>query len=122
MAEVPKANVARRILIFDAAKKLVSIAQSQIKLAKMLGVKTPTVKAACDGSAISTCGYYLRWWAPEIEIDVINELGVLTLKDYDDLLGVNRRVYRDRRMTRKSLRLKYNLKKRNQQTQKIQRQ
>ena len=76
----------------------------------MLGVKTPTVKAACDGSAISTCGYYLRWWAPEIEIDVINELGVLTLKDYDDLLGVNRRVYRDRRMTRKSLRLKYNLK------------
>ena len=34
----------------------------------------------------------------------------LTLKEYDGLLGVERKVYRDRNMTRKSLRLKYNMK------------
>lgn len=110
MALTTKTNVARRILVFDASKKLSFIAQSQIKLAKLLGVKTPTVKAACDGAAISTRGYYLRWWDPEIEIDVINELGVLTLQNYDSLLGVERRVYKDRQMTRKSLKLKYNMK------------
>lgn len=110
MVQPTKTNAARRILIFDASKKLSFIAQSQIKLAKLLGVKTPTVKAACDGAAISTRGYYLRWWDPEIEIDVIKELGVLTLQAYDDLLGVERRVYKDRHMTRKSLKLKYNMK------------
>lgn len=73
-------------------------------------MKTPTVKAACDGNAIQTRGYYLRWWDPEIEINVIEELGELTLKEYDGLLGVERKVYRDRNMTRKSLRLKYNMK------------
>ncbi len=110
MAITTKINTARRILVFDSSKKLSFIAQSQIKLAKILGVKTPTVKAACDGTAIQTCGYYLRWWDPEIEIDVINELGKLTLMEYDDLLGVERKVYKDRKMTRKSLKLKYNMK------------
>lgn len=110
MTTITKTNTARRILVFDSSKKLSFIAQSQIKLAKLLGVKTPTVKAACDGTAIQTCGYYLRWWDPEIEIDVIKELGELTLKEYDGLLGVERKVYKDRKMTRKSLKLKYNMK------------
>lgn len=110
MASQIKSNPVRRILVFDASKKLSFIAQSQVKLAKILGVKTPTVKAACDGNAIQTRGYYLRWWDPEIEINVMEELGKLTLKEYDGLLGVERKVYRDRNMTRKSLRLKYNMK------------
>lgn len=110
MPTTKKTNVARRILVFDSSKKLSFIAQSQVKLAKILGVTTPTIKGVCDGPAISTCGYYLRWWDPSIEIDVMNELGVLTLKEYDSLLGVQRTVYRDRKMTRKSLRLKYNMK------------
>ena len=110
MASPIKSNPVHRILVFDASKKLSFIAQSQVKLAKILGVKTPTVKAACDGNAIQTRGYYLRWWDPEIEINVMEELGELTLKEYDGLLGVERKVYRDRNMTRKSLRLKYNMK------------
>lgn len=110
MASPIKSNPVRRILVFDASKKLSFIAQSQVRLAKILGVKTPTVKAACDGNAIQTRGYYLRWWDPEIEINVMEELGELTLKEYDGLLGVERKVYRDRNMTRKSLRLKYNMK------------
>lgn len=110
MAQTLRTNPARRILAFDSSKKLTFIAQSQIKMAKMLGVAAPTVKAACDGNAISTRGYYLRWWNPEIEIDTINELGVLTLKEYDSLVGEERRVYEGRKMTRKSLHLKYNMK------------
>ena len=110
MANTQKGNIARRILVFDSSKKFVAVAQSQIKLAKMFGVTTPTIKAVCDGTAISTCGFYLRWWNPSIEIEVINELGVLTLKEYDTLIGEHRRVYSNRTMTRKSLKLKYNMK------------
>lgn len=40
----------------------------------------------------------------------MEELGELTLRDYDGLLGVKRKVYKDCSMTRKSLRLKYNMK------------
>lgn len=103
-------KAARRILVFDSSKKFAFVAQSQIKLAKILGIKTPTVKAACDGVAISTCGYYLRWWDPSIEIDIYEELGQLTLKEYDDLCGLERRYYKGRDMSRKSLKLKYNMK------------
>lgn len=75
-----------------------------------MGVAPTTIKGACDGDTISTCGYYLRWWDPSIEIDVPGELGELNLQEYDNLLGVKRMVYKTHKMTRKSLKLKYNMK------------
>lgn len=91
---------ARRILVFNPLKKFIGVFSSQLQAARILGVKTPTIKAACDGTAISTCHLYLRWWNPEIEIDVDKELGVLTLSEYDQLCGVQRRVYKNKRMNR----------------------
>ncbi len=91
---------ARRILVFNPLKKFIGVFASQLQAARILGVKTPTIKAACDGTAISTCSLYLRWWNPEIEIDVDKELGELTLSEYDQLCGVQRKVYRNKRMNR----------------------
>lgn len=99
---------AKRVLIFDASKKLCGVCQSQVKLARIFDVRTPTVKAVCDGEAISTCKHYLRWWDENIEIDVLAELGTLTLREYDSLCGVKRRVYRNTEMSRKGM--KYNMK------------
>lgn len=93
---------ARRILVFNPLKKFVSVFSSQLQAARILGVKPQTIKAACDGTAISTCNLYLRWWNPEIEIDVDKELGVLTLKEYDQLCGVQRKVYKNKRMNREN--------------------
>lgn len=98
----------RRILVFNPLKKFIGVISSQLQAARILGVKTPTIKAACDGTAISTCKLYLRWWNPEIEIDVCSELGELTLRDYDELCGVKRRVYKNKRMDRTGM--KYNMK------------
>lgn len=103
-----KTKETRRILAFSPLKKLIVLFASQLQAAKVLGVRTPTIKAACDGKAISTCHLYLRWWDPEIEIDFNKELGVLTLKEYDELCGVERRVYNTRRMDRTGM--KYNMK------------
>lgn len=98
--ETKQTKDARRILVFNPLKKFIGVFSSQLQAARILGVKTPTIKAACDGTAISTCNLYLRWWNPEIEIDVDKELGVLTLLEYDQLCGVQRRVYRNKRMNR----------------------
>lgn len=98
----------RRILVFNPLKKFIGVISSQLQAARILGVRTPTIKAACDGSAISTCNLYLRWWNPEIEIDVSSEMGELTLKEYDDLCGINRKVYKNKQMNRKGM--KYNMK------------
>lgn len=99
---------ARRILVFNPLKKFIAVFSSQLQAARILGVRTPTIKAACDGNAISTCNLYLRWWDPKIEIDVAEELGTLTLKEYDQLCGVQRRTYKNGRMNRENW--KYNMK------------
>lgn len=88
-------------------KRFICVFSSQLQTARVLGVTTPTVKKTCDGDAMSVCKLYLRWWNPEIEIDVNNELGVLTLKEYDELCGIERRVYKDSKMNRKNW--KYNM-------------
>lgn len=98
----------KRILIFNPLKRFIGVFASQVQAARILGVKTPTIKAACDGTAISTCRLYLRWWNPDIEIDVDKELGVLSLKEYDELYGVKRRTYANGRMNREKW--KYNMK------------
>lgn len=103
-----KCKPTKRILLFNPLKKFVGVISSQVQAAKILGVRTPTIKKACDGEAISTCNLYLRWWNPDIEIDIAEELGVLTLKEYDQLCGVKRKVYKDKTMTRKDW--KYNMK------------
>lgn len=98
----------RRILVFSPLKKFIAVFASQLQAARVLGVRTPTVKAACNGEAISTCNLYLRWWDPKIEIDVDQELGELTLREYDQLCGVQRRTYRNGKMNREHW--KYNMK------------
>lgn len=98
----------KRILVFNPLKKFIGVISSQLQAARILGVRTPTIKAACDGKAISTCNLYLRWWDPEIEINIMEELGVLTLREYDQLCGVKRRVYKDGKMNRAGM--KYNMK------------
>lgn len=103
-----KPRETRRILVFNPLKKFIGVISSQLQAARMLGVRTPTIKAACNGTAISTCNLYLRWWNPDIEIDVNEELGELTLKEYDQLCGVQRRVYKDKKMDRTGM--KYNMK------------
>lgn len=106
--EQTKTRETRRILVFNPLKKFIGVISSQLQAARMLGVRTPTIKAACNGTAISTCNLYLRWWNPDIEIDVNEELGELTLKEYDQLCGVQRRVYKDKKMDRTGM--KYNMK------------
>lgn len=94
----------RKVLVFDSKKKFIAIYGSQLLLAKSFGVATPSVKSVCNGTAISVKQHYLRWWEPEIEINPDDDLGVLTLDEYDKLCGVKRKTYKNTRMSRRGWR------------------
>ena len=88
---VLKNNVeSRRVLVFNAKKRLAAIYASRLQAAKALDCRTQVINNACDGQLSSYKGFYLRWWDRNIDIDAFNELGQLSIKEYDDLCGVKR--------------------------------
>lgn len=100
--------IARRVLVFNSLKRFVAVFGSQVQAAKAFGVKSPSLKAACDGKSISCKGYYFRWWDDMIEIDINKEFGTLNLMDYDELCGeTSRKYYATKAMNRVGM--KYNM-------------
>lgn len=102
-------NTSKMVLAFNRNKRLAGVFASQRAVAMLLGISPTTARQACDGNIISTRNFYLRNLADDIEIDFATEIGVLTLKEYDTLTGDKRKVYPNRSMQRKSLKLKYNM-------------
>lgn len=86
--------------MFDARKKLVAIFSTPAVAAQILSVSDSRIYQLCDGNGMSlhTKKVYLRWWDREIIIDVLKEIGVLTLHEYDKLYGENRKVYANSKM------------------------
>lgn len=94
-----KTKERRKILVFDAYKNLVAVFYNQRRLSRILQVTTPTIRGACNGETIQTCGYYLRWY--DEALVPLPSLEGMKLRDYDRLTGVSRRVYKDSKMNRK---------------------
>lgn len=96
-----------RILVFNPLKKLIAIFQSSNAAASALNIKVQSIHYACTGKTI-TCGdYYVRHLSDEIEV-TIDDLGVLTVQEYDQLCGVERKVYPTKNKTRKGMRYNTN--------------
>lgn len=105
MMESFKDSEAKRILLFNSSKRFVGIFQSSMQAAKALGTHTQSVHNACTGRCIAVGKSYLRHLSDDIEIS-FDDLGTLKLEEYDELCGVNRKVYPTNKMTRKGM--KYN--------------
>ena len=96
---------AKRVLAFDPRKRLIAIYHSAMDAAKSLDIHTQSVHYACTGRTISTKKMYLRHLSDEIEI-TIDDLGILKLEEYDELCGVERKVYKNTSMSRKGSKYK----------------
>lgn len=96
---------AKRVLMFNSCKRLVAVFQSAMATAKALEIHTQAVHYACTGRCISTKKCYLRHLSDNIEI-TIDDLGQLKLEDYDQLCGVERKVYPTNKMQRKGMKYK----------------
>lgn len=90
---------AKRVLVFNSSKKLVAIVQSTNVAAKMLNMNVQPIHYACVGKCVSSGGYYFRHLFEDIEI-TIDDLGILKVEEYDQLCGVERKVYKNKSMSR----------------------
>lgn len=93
------------ILVFSPLKKLVAIFNSTYATAKSFHARIQSIQYACDGTCMSCQGHYFRYLLDDIEV-TNDDLGVLSIEEYDQLCGVERKIYRTGRMERKGM--KYN--------------
>lgn len=101
MSRISKTPI--RILVFNPLKRLIAIFQSSNAAASALNIKVQSIHYACTGKTISCGNYYVRHLSDDIEV-TIDDLGVLTVQEYDQLCGVERKVYPTKNITRKGLR------------------
>lgn len=94
-----------RILVFNPLKRLIAIFQSTNAAAKAFSTRLQSIHYACVGTCISCQGYYFRHLPDNIEVS-LEDLGTLKLEEYDELCGVERKVYRTKKMDRTGMKYK----------------
>lgn len=77
------------VLVFNPLKRLVAYFHSLTAMASAFGTSNSSIHQACVGQCISSCGLYVRFLAPDIEIED-SDYGNLRLEDYDEMCGVTR--------------------------------
>lgn len=98
-----KSNNTKNIIVFDASLRLVGMFSSYYTAAKTTGVCHQMIAKACNGTIIAAKGMYWR------EIDIkeyimdCDDLGNLTLLDFDREQGVNRKIYASRNMRKNEI-------------------
>lgn len=95
----------RIVLVFNNMQRFIGPYHSMFAAAKALGTAPASIRAACTGESISCKGLYFRVLEDDIQIGR-EDLGVLTLSEYDALCEVDRRIYPDRRMSRQGMKYK----------------
>lgn len=96
-----------RVLVFNSLKRLVAIFQSISATAKALDTHSQSIHYVCTGKCISCQGMYFRHLQDDIEV-TLEDLGVLRLEEYDQLCGIERKIYKTKNMSRVGM--KYNKK------------
>lgn len=97
----------KRVLVFNPLKRLIAIFQSCTAVGAALHTSAVNVHNACTGKSISCCNLYVRYlYESEIEIDMTEDLGTLRLEDYDKLMGLERKYYRTKEMSRIGMKYK----------------
>lgn len=97
----------RRVLVFNSSKRLVALFQSCTAAARAFDTATVNIYAACSGDSISSCGMYFRfYYDDQVELEIFEDLGALRLVDYDRAMGLKRKYYPNRQMSRRGMKYK----------------
>ncbi len=95
----------KRTLVFNSLKRLVGVFQSTHAASKAMGIGIQSIHYACNGTTIKAGNFYFRHLEDDIEV-TWDDLGVLSVEEYDELCGVERKVYSTKEMTRKGTKYK----------------
>ena len=87
-----------RIVAFDANYKLRAMFQSYASVEGLVGRRWQTIQKCCKGETISCLGHYWREVPEEIVIEADEDLGTLSLFDFDAYAGIDRIIYKNSKM------------------------
>lgn len=80
----------KQVLVFNHTRVLVGVIRSIMSASEMTGASLKAVSSACQGSYITTAGFYFRRLHPDVLIET-SDLDTLKLEEYDTLCGETRR-------------------------------
>ena len=81
-----------KILAFDKTHKLAAIFSSHNEAERMVGVTHQVLLRCCKGDTITAKTMYWREVPPDQILD-IDDIGTLSLIEYDSVVGIDRRIY-----------------------------
>lgn len=93
----------KSVIVFDSNLKLVGMFSSYYTAAKTTGVSHQMIAKACSGKIIATKGMYWREVDTKEYIMDCDDLGTLTLLDFDREQGIDRRIYATRNMKKNEI-------------------
>ena len=92
-----------KILAFDNMLKLRAMFQSYSAVEKITGKSRQSIQKCCKGNMVSCLGYYWREVPEDIIIDMDEDLGKLSLIDFDEFSGNDRIIYATSKMKKGEL-------------------
>lgn len=101
----------KNIIVFDGNLKLIGMFSSYYTAAKATGTPHQLITKACNGSIVAANKMYWR------EVDIkeyimdCDDLGTLTLPDFDKMQGQDRKIYATRNMRKNEIILESQLNK-----------
>lgn len=87
---------AKKILIFNSEKMLVLIGRSVRAASLAMKLNAQGISYAALGKLISTGRYYFRYIPDNVEVG-IDDIGTLTLEDWDALCNIKRKTFKARK-------------------------
>lgn len=87
-----------RIIVFNNQKRCVALYHSAYAAARSLGGVVASVTSACKGSIITYKRQYFRRIPENVEV-TLDDLGTLTLTEFDSLCGAEMRVWKTGRLS-----------------------
>ena len=87
-----------KILAFDKMLRLKAMFHSYVSVEAITGKNRQSIQKCCKGETISCIGFYWREIPEDIIVDADEELGKLTLIEFDEFIGVDRLIYKTSKM------------------------
>ncbi len=83
----------KMVFIFNEHRILTFVAKSLYSASEALHISAQTISLCCTGKRISSNGYYFRHSHKNVRIDLYEDIDKLTVEQYDELCGTERRYH-----------------------------
>lgn len=104
MTQIDLNNAPATVVVFDTAYTLVAIFKSISEAAMLTGILRQSLIKAIYGETISVNKRYWRTVPQDFQIEP-DDIGRLTLFEFDEEIGEDRKIYATRKMQKKSIML-----------------